>query len=76
MTIWKQNRNVKHNVSDLKVTGDALQLLPLHRASTLLIHSDAPLSQIIVTVTGKSSIKNHWSEFVNAAFKKQKLQSK
>lgn len=46
-------------VSDLKVTGDALQLLPLHRASTLLIHSDAPLSQIIVTVTGKSSIKHH-----------------
>uniref|UniRef100_A0A1B6E957 Calponin-homology (CH) domain-containing protein n=2 Tax=Clastoptera arizonana TaxID=38151 RepID=A0A1B6E957_9HEMI len=34
--------------SDAKTTGDALQLLPLHRVSSFTIDTDAPLSQISV----------------------------
>uniref|UniRef100_A0A8D8PWX3 Filamin-C n=1 Tax=Cacopsylla melanoneura TaxID=428564 RepID=A0A8D8PWX3_9HEMI len=36
------------------IAGDALQLMPVHRNSTLSLNSEAPLSQINVTVTSPS----------------------
>ncbi|CAB0011178.1 unnamed protein product, partial [Nesidiocoris tenuis] len=39
------------NVRGSKVFGKALQLLPLNRTSTLVLDTEAPLSQITVTVT-------------------------
>ncbi|KAI5715644.1 hypothetical protein M8J77_019933 [Diaphorina citri] len=38
------------------IAGDALQLMPVHRNSTLSLNSEAPLSQINVTVTSPSKI--------------------
>lgn len=36
---------------DVKVTGDALQLLPVNRPSSVYIHTDVTLPNIYVTVT-------------------------
>lgn len=36
---------------DLKVTGEALQLLPINKPSTIYIHTDTTLPNVYVTVT-------------------------
>ncbi|RZF33012.1 hypothetical protein LSTR_LSTR012785 [Laodelphax striatellus] len=41
---------------DAEVTGDALHLIPIRRSASFYINSDAPLSQVTVTVTSPSKI--------------------
>ncbi|XP_065214935.1 filamin-A isoform X4 [Planococcus citri] len=51
----KSSTPVNGHALDIKVTGDALHLLPIHKPSTIYIHTDATLPNVLVTVTSPSS---------------------